>query len=226
MSIICGLILQNMTAIEKIRQAIEGEVFDYTQLMDALKEYKKPRDAVSKVLQKNQIIRIRKGLYIYGELWRKREVSIESLACLVYGPSIISLDFALSYYGLIPERVHSITSISIGRSREFTTPVGRFSYKQQNALRFSFAYSIQRNNTGNYLLAEPIKALADKVWADKRFRPTSPFSYGEYLFEDLRIDEALLKQYINTGFLEKLVSVYSSRKILWLEVFLLNYFKK
>ena len=85
-----------MTSIEHIRQLIDQEIFDYTQLMMALKEYRKPRDVVSDLLRKSQIIRIRKGLYIFGPLWRRNNVSLETLANLVYGPSVISLDYALS----------------------------------------------------------------------------------------------------------------------------------
>ncbi len=223
MSKITGLILHNMTPIEKIRIAIEGEVFDYTQLMDALKEYKKPRDVVSTLLKKAYLIRLRKGLYTFGKLWQRKGISNEVLANLMYGPSVISLDFALSLYGLIPEHTFTVTCVSIGRSRVFNTPVGRFSYTQQKVNRFSFGYSLQHNNSGNFLIAEPLKALADKVWYDKRFNPTSPVSYYEYLFEDLCIDKDILFQHININYLKVLNDTFSSRKISWLTKFLIDY---
>jgi hypothetical protein len=47
----------------------------------------------------------------------------------LYGPSYISLEYALSYYGLIPERVESITSVTTKRSKKFITPLGSFSYE-------------------------------------------------------------------------------------------------
>lgn len=211
-----------MSAIEIIRQTIDEDVFDYTQLINALKNYKKPRDAISIVLRKKQIIRVRKGLYIFGELWQKKGYSREMLANLVYGPSVISLDFALSFHGLIPEHVYPVTSVSLGRSRVYNTPVGRFTYTQQKAQRLSFGSFLQQNNAGNRIMAEPLKALADKVWTDKRFKPTSPSSFAEYLFEDLRIDEDTLIKCIDASFLEDLVRVYSSRKIVWLKTYLLK----
>ncbi|MDP4117468.1 MAG: hypothetical protein Q8903_15140, partial [Bacteroidota bacterium] len=88
-----------MRAIEYIRQKIEFEVFDYTQLMSLLRNYKKPKDAISLMIQKGEILRIRKGLYIFGDLWRRQVVSREVLANLIYGPSFISLEYALSFYG-------------------------------------------------------------------------------------------------------------------------------
>lgn len=209
-----------MRAIEHIRQLIEKDVFDYTQLMHVLAEYSKPRDAVSSLLRKEQIIRVRKGLYVFGDLWQRQPISREMLANLVYGPSILSIDYALAWHGLIPEYVDVLTSISSGRSRHFNTPLGRFSYTHLSQERFSFGATIQKSNTGNWLITEPIKALADKVWTDKRFQPTSPASYADYLFEDLRIDEDTLAGYFNKFNINNLVQAYSTRKVTWMVEFL------
>ena len=209
-----------MRAIEHIRQLIEKDVFDYTQLMHVLAEYSKPRDAVSSLLRKEQIIRVRKGLYVFGDLWQRQPISREMLANLVYGPSILSIDYALAWHGLIPEYVDVLTSISSGRSRHFNTPLGGFSYTHLSQERFSFGATIQKSNTGNWLITEPIKALADKVWTDKRFQPTSPASYADYLFEDLRIDEDTLAGYFNKFNIINLVQAYSTRKVTWMVEFL------
>jgi len=209
-----------MRAIEHIRQLIEKDVFDYTQLMHVLAEYSKPRDAVSSLLRKEQIIRVRKGLYVFGDLWQRQPISREMLANLVYGPSILSIDYALAWHGLIPEYVDVLTSISSGRSRHFNTPLGRFSYTHLSQEPFSFGATIQKSNTGNWLITEPIKALADKVWTDKRFQPTSPASYADYLFEDLRIDEDTLAGYFNKFNINNLVQAYSTRKVTWMVEFL------
>ena len=209
-----------MRAIEHIRQLIEKDVFDYTQLMHVLAEYSKPRDAVSSLLRKEQIIRVRKGLYVFGDLWQRQPISREMLANLVYGPSILSIDYALAWHGLIPEYVDVLTSISSGRSRHFNTPLGGFSYTHLSQERFSFGATIQKSNTGNWLITEPIKALADKVWTDKRFQPTSPASYADYLFEDLRIDEDTLAGYFTKFNINNLVQAYSTRKVTWMVEFL------
>ena len=72
---------------------------------------------------------MKKGLYIFGEEYRRKPYSREILANLIYGPSYISLDYALQHYGLIPERVEAITSVARGRSRKFSTPIGLFTYR-------------------------------------------------------------------------------------------------
>ena len=209
-----------MRAIEHIRQLIEKDVFDYTQLIHVLAEYRKPRDVVSALLRKEQIIRVRKGLYVFGALWQQQPISHEMLSNLVYGPSILSINYALAWYGLIPERVDVLTSITSGRSRHFNTPLGRFSYTHLSLKRFGFGATIQKSNIGNWLITEPIKALADKVWTDKRFQPTSPASFADYLFEDLRIDEATLAGFYNKFNMNNLVRSYSTRKVTWMVEFL------
>lgn len=217
---------QEMRAIEKIRQNIEREVFDYTQLISLLNEYRKPRDVITSLLENQEIVRIRKGLYIFGLLWRREQIPIELLANLIYGPSFISLDYALSFYGLIPEKVKTVTSITNGRSRSFDTPIGRFSYTQISKERFSFGFEIKNSGQGNWLITEPLKTLADKVWSDKRFRPTSASSYNSYLYDDLRIERTVLKEYFNIEKLNEIKTTYKSRKIDWLIEFLIKSLKE
>jgi len=215
-----------MIPIEIIRNRIEGDIFDYTQLMSVLSQYRKPRDTVTSLLKRGHIIRLRKGLYAFGPVWRRTPLVPEPLANLIYGPSAISLDYSLSWYGLIPERVTLITSITTGRSRMFLTPAGNFSYTQLSAKRFSTGLTLQSSSAGNFLMAEPLKALADKVWTDSRFRPTSPVSYEDYLFGDLRIEDDALAPLIKKEEIMAIRQAYSTRKILWLTEYLLKYFGK
>lgn len=209
-----------MRAIQKIRENIDEEVFDYTQVIEALEVYKKPRDVINTLLKNGDIIRVKKGLYVFGEIWRKKSYSRELLANLIYGPSVISGDFILSGAGLIPEQVKIITSITTGRSRSFDTPVGKYAYKQLSKERFSFGIAINRANGAQYFTANPLKALADKIWLDKRFKPTSPKSYEAYLYDDLRIEPDILKDYLGKEFIEQLNKIYSARKITWFVEFL------
>jgi len=216
--------MQKDTPIEQIRRQIGGEIFNYSQLMSALSHYRKPRDTVTSLLRKEYIIRIRKGLYIFGQEWRRVLFAPEPLANLVYGPSAISIDYALSWYGLIPEHVTTITSIATGRSREFNTPAGRFSYTQLSVKRFSVGLSRHDSPGGPFIMAEPVKALADKVWTDSRFKPTSLSSYSDYLFADLRIDEDALAPVVLSDRIKPIEEAYATRKVQWLMEYLQNRF--
>jgi len=83
---------------------------------------------VKRALADGDILRIRRGLYTLSPLYRKTGINPLSAAQLIYGPSYISLETALSVHGLIPEGVRDITSVTLRPSKEFDTPIGHFSY--------------------------------------------------------------------------------------------------
>ena len=178
--------------IVKIRRTIEQDVFDYQALTVALSGYRKPRDKLTKLLAGGAVIRIKKGLYCFGEDFRKEPISREYLANLIYGPSYISLDYALSYHGLIPERVEVVTSVTTRRSRGFSTPFGIFSYRMVTDNRYTVGADIEQAGKTSFLIATPEKALIDKVWTDKRFHGINVSDYNSYLTDDLRIDPGAL----------------------------------
>jgi len=76
-----------------------------------------------------------------------------------------------------------------GRSSQFLTPAGNFSYRQLSTDRFSVGLTLEHDKAGRWFMAETLKALADKVWCDPRCRPPSAAYFHDYLFADLRIDE-------------------------------------
>ena len=201
-----------MLGTTPLRQQIDRDVFDYQQLVACLSQFSKPRDKIRRLLATGEIVRIRKGLYAFGEPLRRTPISRELLANLIYGPSYISLDYALSYHRLIPERVEMVTSVTLGRSRTFTTPFGIFSYRRLNQSRYAVGGVIEKNGDLSFLIASPEKALADKVWADKRFDGTRLLSYGSYLLDDLRLEPARLAGF-DSDRLDAIAKAYDSRKL-------------
>jgi predicted transcriptional regulator of viral defense system len=201
-----------MNVIGQIREQIDREVFDYQGLVQCLSAYAKPRDKIKRLLDAGDIVGVKKGLYVFGEAYRRAAVSRELLANLIYGPSYVSLDYALAWHGLIPERVATVTSVTTGRSREFSTPFGVFSYRSLSEQRYAVGAALEQSEAETVLLASPEKALADKVWTDKRFAGTSMADYDAYLQEDLRIDTDRLPS-LDWGRLDTVRAAYSSRKI-------------
>lgn len=201
-----------MSDMAHLRTIIQRDVFDYQQLIECLSHFRKPRDKIRTLLLRGDIIRIRKGLYTFGEAYRRSPLSRELLANLIYGPSYISLDYALSYYNLIPERVAVITSVTVGRSRVYRTPFGDFSYRTLTISRYATGALLESLGGSSFLIASPEKALIDKVWSDKRFSGTSLTDYSSYLEDDLRID----REQLNTLDFDRLQAInkaFSSRKI-------------
>jgi predicted transcriptional regulator of viral defense system len=200
--------------IEPIQNRIPREEFDFQTLSDALKDYARPRDKISDLIRKRAIIRIKKGLYVLGENYRRRPYSRELLANLIYGPSYISLDSALQHYGFIPEHVEAVTSVTTGRSRKFHTPVGLFAYRQVPLQAFRFGMTrVEMNDGRAYLIATPEKSLSDKIRQDRGTAVRNWEEMQQYLVEDLRIDESSLAS-LNPEKINNIANRYRSRKIL------------
>ncbi len=175
----------------ELMEKLGREVFDYQVLMDALSAYRSPRSHVTLLLRRGDIVRVKKGLYILGEAFRREPLEAGWLANLIYGPSMVSLDYALAFHGLTPERVEEITSVATGRSRRFATPVGTFSYRPTGTLLPGMMR--QERNGHVFLMASPERALADKLCDDRwggRIRTQAEMR--DYLLENLRIGEPAL----------------------------------
>lgn len=199
--------------IEKIRKDINREEFDYQALMACLKGYSHPRDKITDLMGKGQIIRVKKGLYIFGQEYRKRPYSREILANLIYGPSYISLEYALSYHSLIPERVESLTSVTTGRSRSFSTLVGLFTYRMIPLPFFQTGMTrIELDDGGAFLIATPEKSLVDKIFIESGADMRTLKGLEKYLFESLRIDADLLSR-LDIGQIFEFAERYPSSKL-------------
>jgi len=81
----------------------------------------------------------------------------------LYEPSYISLTAALSHYGIIPEVVYGVTSITTKAARELTTPKGVFIYQRIKKEGFT-GYGLKLIDNDRVLIAEPAKALADYLY--------------------------------------------------------------
>ena len=198
---------------ESLRKAIPWEEFDYQALLDALQDYAHPRDKISDLLRKDVIVRVKKGLYIFGDSYRKQPYSREILANLIYGPSCVSLEYALHNHGLTPERSIALTSVTTKRPKKFETPVGLFLYK--NVPEAGFHVGLQRVELENgraFLIAGPEKALADKFRSDRGLKIRSQKECLDYLVNSLRIEESDLAN-LDAGLLMKIAKAYGSKRI-------------
>ena len=193
--------------------AIPYEEFDYQTLLDAVKGYSQPRQKITRLLAHGEIVRVKKGLYVKGNSQRRRPFSRELLANLIYGPSYISLEYALQHYGLTPERVVVVSSVTTGRSRVFNTPVGTFSYKMIPMMAFGTGMDrVELEDGSGYLIATREKAVADVLVADRGAGITSQKELYTHLLEDMRIDPNGLLD-LDPAILEEIGTKYRSRRV-------------
>jgi predicted transcriptional regulator of viral defense system len=158
-------------------------------LLEELKEYGSPKSKLSRMAEHREYFPIVKGLYetdgnVPGYL----------LAGSIYGPSYISFEYALSYYGLIPEAVYTITSATFAKKKKkkFETMFGTFTYRDVPSKAFPLGIRLLQEGEYYYRIAEPEKALCDQLYT------ISPVSNLKNLYElltnDLRIERADLKK--------------------------------
>ncbi len=196
-----------------LRNKIGSEEFDYQMLLDCLSDYQQPRAKITGLLEKGIIIRVKKGLYVFGEPYRRTPVSREILANLIYGPSYISLDYALQWYGLIPEAVHTVTSVTSGRSRAFTTPFGTFSYRHIPLRAYQVGMDrVPLDDNRAFLIATPEKALADRIAAERGSGIRTLERLKAHLEENMRVDPDELGK-LDPSRLAKIADCMRSRKV-------------
>jgi predicted transcriptional regulator of viral defense system len=199
--------------IEELRKKVAGEEFDYQVLMDVLRGYEHPRDKITALLRQGIIIRVKKGIYVFGEKYSRGPFSREALANMIYGPSYVSLDYALHYYGLIPERVEAVTSVTCGRGRRFSTPVGLFIYRMIHLRAYQVGIDqVEIEGDRPFLIATPEKALADKIHDDRGTGIRTQEEMKDYLLKNLRVDpESLAK--LDAEVFALIADRYRSKKI-------------
>jgi hypothetical protein len=196
-----------------LQKSIPYEEFDYQTLLDAIQGYARPRMKISGMLAKGDIVRVKKGLYILGEPLRRRPFCRELLANLIYGPSYVSLEYALHYHGLMPERVETMTSVTCGRSRTFASPVGTFSYRMIPMEAFRTGMDrVELDDGRSFLIAIPEKAMADRIVADRGAGISTQKELYDYLLSSLRIDPAGLS-HLNPHKLAEIAGLYRSRRV-------------
>ena len=135
-------------------------------------------------------------------------MNLYALAQHVHGPSYVSLESALSWHGWIPEAVHAVTSVSFKKSREFKTPLGVFSYDRvPQRVLYSEVERLADASGNVFLMAKPLKALADYVYVRKK-----DWAGIEAVVSDLRIEPEELEQ-ITGGMLDALSGNYCDPRV-------------
>lgn len=180
-------------------------------LLSLFSSYKYPRDKIKNLVHKGELLNIKKGLYL---LWgpHQKIYSKEVLSGMIYGPSVISFEYALSYYGLIPEKVYTVTCLCFKRDKSFDTQIGQFTYKYIAREIYPEGVKYFWTDQGNYFMASPEKALCDMAYFQKL---ASDREGIEYILEDLRIDKSALER-LDISLLINLRNTYRRQSVVHL----------
>lgn len=164
-------------------------------LHESMVEYSSPKDKISSLTHEGILLRLRRGLYSIPRAITGESLSRELIANHLYGPSYVSFESALSYYGLIPERVYVTKSATLKRKKAYDTPVGHYQYIHVPEAYYPTGLRLEIiEDAYAYMIASPEKAVCDLILSTSGLRLQSVKSCGEYLLNDLRIDiEAIVR---------------------------------
>lgn len=122
-----------------------------------------------------KVVPLRRGMYVLAERYRRVAVNPAELAGAIYRPSYLSRVWALSYHGVIPEKVAVYTSVTTRSPARFTNAFGEYEYRNVKRAMFG-GYQAATIDGRRVLIASPEKALLDHwhlepgEWTEDRMR--------------------------------------------------------
>lgn len=200
-----------MKTIE-IKNALPLSVFSHEMLYALLeKSVSNVNDKISNLVKSGELVRLKKGFYTFSKAYLTKPIDLISVANTLYTPSYVSFDYALSYYGMIPERVSEVTSATSKNEKLFETPVGRFSYKKVPLKAYALGVDwLYDDVEGGRFIATPEKALCDKIRYDRGIGTLTQSGMVEYLKYDLRLE---ITKPLDAGLIEEIATAYRSRNL-------------
>lgn len=153
------------------------------------------KNNMSRWLEKGLLLKLRNGYYTFPEYKTKSDF-VYYIANRIYRPSYISLHTALAFYGMIPESVVQITSVTSLKTSTFRNAFGEFSFKSVRP-DLIFGYDVKLMSEGfSLLFAKPEKALLDLLYL-------YPFYNTAAEIEELRLDEDYIQNNLNMKLLNE-----------------------
>ena len=182
-----------MSFRRRVKEYAEAPISHHV-VEEMLTEYNRPNDKISELIRSGELLSLRRGLYVPGPETDLPLPHPLLIANHLRGPSYVSLESALSYWGMIPERVYEVSSATLKTSKRYTTPLGRFSYQHLSAPYYSFGVrSVRLTEQQTALIASTEKAVCDMIVLTAGVLLRSIRQTQDFLLDDMRMDEAALR---------------------------------
>lgn len=183
-------------------------------LLEELQNYSDPYGKIRRLCQEGRLFEITRGLYE-----TEKKINGYVLAPVIYGPSYLSFNYALSYHGLIPEAVYEYTSATCqkGKKKQYTNIFGTYSYRDIPAKAFPYETILLSENGYHYMMAGREKALCDKLYELKPVKNQNELE--ALLFEDMRVYEDEFLR-LDHEIISELSGCYGSNNVKYLSAYL------
>jgi predicted transcriptional regulator of viral defense system len=123
----------------------------------------------------------------------------------IYQPSYISMETALSYYGLIPEAVYTTVSVSTLKTTSFDTPLGTFVYRHVKPALY-FGYRIVQWQGFPIKMAEPEKVILDYLYLN-------PYLNRNEDWQGLRLNQETMHNVVDVKKLQEYLSIIQAKAL-------------
>lgn len=192
-------------------------VFEAEEALALATAYGDPQDFLMRITNNKELIRLRRGLYADA-----RYIDHFLIANRLLSPSYVSYETALSHYGMIPERVLTIMSVTTQKNRSYSTEVGLFEFYAQNLELFASGYRLEAKDDYYIRIATPEKALFDTVSRMKIVaRSLKRDDALRIATDELRIEEASLRS-LSKKEIKRISLLYHSGAVRQLGKFILE----
>lgn len=164
-------------------------------------------------MKKGYLTMLRRGLYVISETTKNTDTML--FAAKIYSPSYVSLEMALGFYGIIPEAVFTVTSVTTKKTKKFKTPVGSFSYQKIKKGAFG-GFETKKQKGISFNLALPEKALVDFFYLNRNILNGEREQFQGYRFnEDFKFNAKKLVDF---------AKAFQNKKVLFLTRSFIKYY--
>lgn len=183
-------------------QLIKFKVFSLTDIRKLFPEFDSRR--LIEWQEKGYIKRIINRWYIFVVVPSENGL-LQWTANRIYQPSYISLEAGLSHYGLIPEAVYTMTSISTLKTKSFDTHLCTFSYRNLKPSLF-FGYKVIEWQGFPIKIAEPEKVLLDYLYLNPQLKQDEDW-------QGLRINLEILHEVVDTQKIQEYLHLFQTKAL-------------
>lgn len=187
-------------------------LYDINSLKKIYEKYSNINQKIGLETRSGGLTRIKRGLYSNDVL-----IDAPIIANMCCSPSYISFEYALSYYGLIPEYISMFTSAVFNKKnyKIYRTASASFEYRSIPNAVFKYGITFMKNEKDiRYKIATKEKALCDTLYSKYPVRSIGDLKV--LLFDDLRIDEDLFLE-LDFNFILDIAPLYHSNTLLTLQ---------
>lgn len=154
--------------------------------------------------KKGYLKKLKRGFYCLGGQELNQNFLFYT-ANKIYAPSYVSLETALKYYGLIPEEIFQITSVSTKKTADFETSTGNFSYRHIKPDLY-WGYELIEFAKRTILLADPEKAVLDYLYINSDLKTADDF-------DGMRINSDEFNKQISLDRFQKYLEFFENKEL-------------